>query len=141
MSVYCLWFDGSCTKEPVRSASFGYVLCRDGKEIDRGYGLIGRGKYMTEVVGEYYGLSAGLDSFVRHWDKPRSVLNIYGDSKFVLRQIKKEIHEFRELQFIQLKLNQIRMYGVKVNLHWLPRKSNKLAHHLAHKLGEQNQGS
>lgn len=130
MPVYDLYVDGACKN---KVGSFGYVLFCDGRQIDYGYGIIGEGKYMTAPVAEYCALSYGLDAFVRKTDKPSPVLNIYGDSKFVIAQVQKESHEFEELQFIAMKLRQIRRYA-QVNISWVPRTKNKLANDLAKKL-------
>ena len=42
-------FDGAATLEKHREASFGFVLKLNGKEIDRGWGLIGRGETMKKL--------------------------------------------------------------------------------------------
>jgi len=133
MSAYDLFFDGGFKN---KIASFGFVLFLDSKEIDRGWGVIGQGSYMTETVAEYYGLSAGLDSFVRHVDRPCSVLNVYGDSAHVIGQVKKigkPRHHLQELQVIEFKLNQIKQ-TTRVSISWVPREKNKIANDLAKKL-------
>jgi len=130
MSVYDLFVDGACKN---KVGSFGYVLYRGGKQIDYGYGIVGEGQYMTHTVAEYCAVSFGLDAFIRKTDMLSPVLNVYGDSKFVISQLRKEIHEFEELQFIAMKLSQIRRYA-QVNIAWVPRSSNKIANDLAKKL-------
>jgi ribonuclease HI len=127
--MFELYFDGAFKN---KIGSFGYVLYEDGKQIDYGYGIIGSGKYMTATVAEYYALSHGLDAFVRKTDK-YAVLNIYGDSKFVIDCVNKELHEFSELQTISMKLKQIRQYA-RVNIEWIARSKNKVANDLAKKL-------
>ncbi len=134
MPAYYLFFDGAFKN---KIASFGFVLYLDGKEIDRGWGVIGQGSYMTEIIAEYYGLSAGLDSFVRHLDRPCSVLNICGDSAHVIGQIKKirkPRQQLQELQVIEFKLNQIKRLVSQVNISWISRAQNKIANDLAKKL-------
>lgn len=130
---YNLWFDGAFKN---KIGSFGFVLYLNDREIDKGWGLVGQGKHVTETVAEYYGLSAGLDSFVRHLDRPSSVLNIYGDSAHVIGQVKKTgkpRHQLQELQVIEFKLNQIKRMA-RVNISWVPRKENKISNDLAKKL-------
>jgi ribonuclease HI len=131
---YTLMFDGACTWPPESEASYGFVLYESDREIDSGYGIVGRGKYMTELVGEYAGLNAGLDSFIRHWNKPQASLRIAGDSKVAIGNVKKKIHEREDLQIIRRKLDQIIGYGVKVRLEWIPRDQNHIADALAKKL-------
>lgn len=130
MPVYDLYTDGAYKN---KVGSFGYVLSCDGRQIDSGYGIVGSGKYMNSVIAEYYALSHGLDAFVRKTDKPKPVLNVYNDSKFVTDCVNKEIHEYPELQIISMKLKQIRRYAT-VNISWIARTKNKLANDLAKKL-------
>lgn len=130
MPSYDLFFDGAVKN---KVASFGYVLYLDGKQIDYGYGIIGQGKYLTAVVAEYCALAQGLDAFIRKMDKPNSVLNIFGDSKFVISQVLKPVHEFQGLQIIAMKLDQIRRIA-RVNISWVPRAKNQVANDLAKKL-------
>jgi ribonuclease HI len=130
MPEYSLFFDGAFKN---KTASFGFVLYLDGQEIDYGYGIIGQGRHLTSTVAEYYGLSYGLDAFIRKVNKPNAVLNICGDSKFVIDRIQKQVHEFQELQFISLKLKQIRR-TIKVNIALIPRTKNQVANDLAKKL-------
>lgn len=127
MNQFALFFDGAYKD---KTASFGFVLYLNDKEIDRGYGILGTGGKLNATIGEYYGLSYGLDSFVRHVDC-RGVLNIYGDSAFVISQVKKDLHEYEELQIISLKLKQVSHLTSAINISWVPRGSNKIANDLA----------
>lgn len=129
-NTYTLTFDGAATKEKHREASFGFVLKLNGEEIDRGWGLIGRGDKMNEVMAEMEGLSSGLDSFVRKWTKPNAQLKIYGDSVIVLRKAPKD-------PIVRFKLQQIKSMGVDVSISWLPREQNKASNDLAKKLRQR----
>ena len=128
MAVYSLFFDGAYKN---KTASFGFVLYLDNKQIDRGYGILGTGGKLNSTIGEYYGLSYGLDAFVRQIDKPATVLNIYGDSAFVISQVKKDLHEYEELQVIKFKLQQVSRLVSKISIAWIPREKNKIANDLA----------
>lgn len=121
MATYSLFFDGA-----VKSgrASFGFVLRKNKRQIDFGYGLIGN---CDSNGAELAALSAGLDSFVHNWDSPKAVLNIYGDSKVALGKAEKD-------PIVGFKLQEIRGWGVRVSLHWIPRAENKQANLLAKKL-------
>lgn len=129
-NTYELYFDGACLPNPGGVASFGFVLYLNGEEIDKGHGIIGRGKYMTDVVAEYKALAAGLNSFIRLFNKPGAVLKIYSDSQFVVSQVKKQIHESLDLQIIEFHLREIQRM-VSVYLSWIPREQNKRADELA----------
>ena len=128
MNQFALFFDGAYKD---KTASFGFVLYLNDKEIDRGYGILGTGGKLNSTIGEYYALSYGLDSFVRHINKPKSVLNIYGDSAFVISQVKKDLHEYEELQIIKFKLKQISRMVSKINIQWVSRSKNQTANDLA----------
>lgn len=129
-NTYELYFDGACLPNPGGTASFGFVLYLNGEEIDKGYGIVGRGKYMTDVVAEYKALIAGLSSFIRIFNKPGATLKIYSDSQFVVSQIKKKVHENLDLQIIEFHLREIQRM-VSVYLSWIPREQNKRADELA----------
>ena len=128
MAEYSLFFDGAYKN---KTASFGFVLYRDNKQVDRGYGILGTGGMLNSTIGEYYGLSYGLDAFVRQINQPAAVLNIYGDSAFVISQVKKDLHEYEEVQIIKFKLKQVSRLVSKINIAWVPRESNKIANALA----------
>jgi ribonuclease HI len=123
MAIYSLFFDGAADKKN-RTLSFGFWLRLDRKPIDLGYGIVGLG---DSGSAELHALSHGLDAFVRKWNKPDSVLNIYGDSKSALRDAEKN-------PITKFKLKEIRGWGVKVKLLWIPRSENKKANSLAKKL-------
>jgi len=130
---YDLFFDGALKSNV---ASFGFILKKEGKLIDLGWGIAEEGRHLTEIVGEYHGLACGLDSFIRHIDCKNAVLNVYGDSAFVVGQVNgvgKPNKKYPELNIIQFKLNQIRQFA-KVNVSWISRRENKTANDLAKKL-------
>ena len=60
-----IFFDGAC--EPVNpggTASYGWVIKKDGKTILSGSGIVGSGEGMTNNVGEYHGLIEGIKAFL-----------------------------------------------------------------------------
>ena len=128
MSEYSLFFDGAVKN---KIASFGYVLYLDGREIDKGWGIIGHG--LTSVEAEYSALSHGLDSFVRKTDKPTPALNIYGDSRIVIENVKTLRKDSQELQILAFKLKQVRRLA-QVSISWVARTKNTVANGLAKKL-------
>lgn len=126
--MYELFFDGGVLPNPGGEASFGYVLKLNKKEIDKGYGIIGRGKYMTDITAEYYALSQGLSSFVRILSKSNAILKVFGDSTFVIKQVThtgKARRDFPELKIIDYKIQQIKDLGIDVQISWIPREQNK----------------
>jgi ribonuclease H / adenosylcobalamin/alpha-ribazole phosphatase len=130
LDSYELFFDGACLPNPGGIGSFGFVLYKNGEVIDYGRGEIGQGPYMTSVVADYYAVSSGLDSVIRHIDG-QAELAIYGDSQYAVSQITKPMHERWDLQVINFKLKDLARMGVTVSVTWTPRASNKIADELA----------
>lgn len=121
MATYALFFDGAVKSG---KASFGFILRKNRRQIDFGYGLIGN---CDSNAAELAALNTGLDSFIRNWDSPKSTLNVYGDSKVALGKAEKD-------PIVGFKLKEIRSWNVRVTLNWIPRAENKQANLLAKKL-------
>lgn len=126
--VYALFTDGAVTHNPGGTASYGYVLLGNEKEIDCGYGIIGSGARMNNVMAEFYAISQGLCSFVRNWDQPNSSLYIYSDSQYVVSQLR-----LGNNKLIGFQLQQIKKY-LDVHIVWIPRSENFRADDLAKRL-------
>jgi ribonuclease HI len=123
MSEYRLFCDGSAKHG---TGYFGYILFKDGIEIDKGYGMIGQG--IKPKIAEKYAILYGLDSFVRKMDEVFP-LKVFGDAKQVIELAEKDSD-------IRPKVEQIRGWGVGVTFKWVPRDQNTLANDLARKLIE-----
>lgn len=132
---YKLWTDGAVTRNPGGKASYGYVLQAENKEIDFGYGIIGSGANMNNVMAECYAISQGLSSFIRHWNQGDSTLVIYNDSKFVVGQLNKRCNRLLKnpFHFLDSQLQQIQNF-VDVKIVWVPRSGNALADTLSKRL-------
>lgn len=133
MQNYQLYFDGSCNPNPGGEAAYGYVLYLDNIEINRGYGKIGRGGYMTDVVAEYAGLRAGLSAFIRLYAGENAEFRIYSDSKFVISQVNHhgKIRHCLDLNIIDTYLYQIESFDIPWSITWISREDNKLCDDLA----------
>lgn len=121
--AYELYVDGSCKHG---TGYVGHVLFKDGKEIDRGWGMIGLG--MKPKAAEKYAICYGLDSFVRKMDQV-CPLKVFGDCKQVIESAENDPD-------IRPKIQQIRGSGVPVTFQWVGRERNKLANDLARKMIE-----
>lgn len=137
---YKLYFDGAVKPNPGGVASFGFVLTlNDDHEVDRGYGIIGSGKFMTDVRAECYALSSGLLSFLRHYSLPNAKLLIFGDSEFIIAKVKNPtLRHDEEFKYITNQLEYIRSLGVDVEILWIPREDNTFCDTLAKKLRAMN---
>jgi ribonuclease HI len=124
--VYKLYTDGAVTRNPGGTASYGFVLFLDDQEISFGYGIIGSSAKMNNVLAEYYAISQGLADFTRHWDKPKSQLYIYNDSKYVVSQVWKD-------RIVGFQLQQLQQH-LDVKVAWIPRIQNIRADDLAKRL-------
>jgi ribonuclease HI len=123
---YELYTDGAVTKNPGGTASYGFVLYADGKQLSFGYGIVGSSATMNNVLAEYYAVSQGIAEFMRIWDQPNSSLTIYNDSQFVVSQIYKD-------RILGPRLQQMKQY-LDVKVVWVSREMNSQADDLAKRL-------
>lgn len=121
--MYELFADGSCKHG---TGYFGYVLFKNGTEIDSGYGMIGQG--LKPKTCEKYAILYGLDAFIRKYSEA-GALKVFGDAKQVIELADKDPD-------IRPKTETIRGWGVPVTFKWIARDRNKLANDLARKLIE-----
>ena len=118
-----LYFDGACEpRNPGGLGSFGFVIYRDGNLIKKGYGVIGRGKGITNNVAEYSGLKAAIQ-----WLNEQDIYDdiaVKGDSMLVIKQmagrwrIKSETSKKFVPQIKKLLGNR------SVKYQWVPRENN-----------------
>lgn len=140
-NIYKLYFDGAVKPNPGGVASYGFVITlNDDHEVDRGYGILGSGKFMTDVRAECYALSSGLLSFLRHYDTPHASLKVFGDSEFVVAKVKNPASRHdEEFKYIANQLEYVRSLGVEVEILWIPREDNTFCDTLSKKLRALNE--
>ncbi len=83
-----LYFDGAC--EPVNpggTASYGWLLKKDGKILKEGSGVVGEGPGMTNNIAEYQGIIEGIKSFLKMGLKEKLIIK--GDSNLVVNMVNK----------------------------------------------------
>lgn len=142
-----LYFDGAC--EPINpggTASYGWVIKKDGKNIKTGYGIVGMGEGMTNNVAEYMGLIKGLEEYINlHLNEK---LLIYGDSSMIINMItgkwgwsknKTKWNPHKKMPHLKKLLDQALSLLRKVDYEaeWIPREKNKEADALS-KLMDQD---
>ena len=136
-----LYFDGAC--EPINpggTASYGWLLKKDGQIIQSGSGIVGKGDGMTNNVAEYYGLIEGIKAFLKL--KLSEKLVIKGDSNLVINMVKKhwgwnkkktvwKPHD--KMPHLKDLLNQVHQLLDKADFetHWIPREQNTEADELS----------
>lgn len=84
-----IYFDGAC--EPINpggTASYGYIIKKDGKAINQGSGIVGTGEGMTNNVGEYHGLIRVIKALSDLSIKEKVIIR--GDSIMVCKIVSKE---------------------------------------------------
>lgn len=129
-----LYFDGAC--EPINpggTASYGWLLKRDGKIIESGSGIVGTGDGMTNNIAEYQGLLEGIKAFLKL--KSAEKLFIKGDSSLVINMVKKhwgwnkkktvwKPHDkMPHLKELLQEVHQL-LDKIDFNAQWLPRELN-----------------
>ena len=132
-----LFFDGACEPfNPGGTASYGWILKKDGKELKSGHGVIGSGEGMTNNVAEYSGLIYGLEEFLKL--NLQEKLLIKGDSNMVINMIsgkwgwnkkKSKWQPHEKLPHLKELLNQALSLVKKIEyeVEWIPREENKEA--------------
>jgi ribonuclease HI len=131
--VYKLFVDGAITRNPGGEASFGFILYESKRIVDFGYGIIGSGANMNSVMAECFAITQGLHSFIRYWNHPKSELNIFSDSKYVVSQLTKKGEKSPDFHIIDFQLQEINRY-LKTSIRWIPRSGNRVADNLAKRL-------
>ena len=132
-----LFFDGACEPfNPGGTASYGWLIKKDGKELKNGHGVIGSGEGMTNNVAEYSGLIYGLEEFLK-LNLQEKIL-IKGDSNMVINMIsgkwgwnkkKSKWQPHEKLPHLKELLNQALSFLKKIEyeVKWIPREENKEA--------------
>ena len=125
-----IYFDGLCRpKNPGGVATYGYLIYRDGKKVNSGYGVVGSGLGMTNNVAEYSALKHAAEWV--NWYGGDEEIEIKGDSQLVIHQMngtwqvrsttsKKFVPEIRRL-----------LEGRKIQFIWIPREQNVEADELS----------
>lgn len=129
-SGYEAWFDGACEpRNPGGHATYGFVIYRDKKLVDSGFGHVGSGSEMTNNVAEYSGAIAVMSWFLGRGMEKEEIL-VRGDSMLVIRQMGKNLDKtygrgkyvpFREVAKV------LRRKFERMTFEWTPREKNEEA--------------
>ena len=136
-----LYFDGAC--EPINpggTASYGWLLKKDGKTIQSGSGIVGSGAGMTNNVAEYCGLIEGVRAFLKL--KMPTKLIIKGDSSLIINMVKKHWgwnkkktiwrphHKTPHLRDLLAQAHEL-LEKIDHEVRWIPREQNAEADELS----------
>jgi ribonuclease HI len=118
-----IYFDGLCRpKNPGGTATYGYVIYKDGKKVKSGSGVIGSGAGMTNNVAEYSALKRAAEWVSRNGGDDEIVIK--GDSRLVIHQMNGtwQIKSETSQKFVP----EIRrlLEGRKTRYIWIPREQN-----------------
>jgi ribonuclease HI len=139
LNSWTINFDGACEPfNPGGTASYGFILYRNGLVVKEDHGIIGKGEGMTNNVAEHCALKEALTLFLSQieTEKGPHILTIYGDSKLVINQIVKKwkakdgsyLPYYKENMRLMRELHK---KGVQVNAQWIPREMNQKADDLS----------
>lgn len=120
-----VYVDGACMpKNPGGTATYGYVIKKDGMIIGNGSGVIGTGKEMSNNVAEYEGLNQALKWLIAH--PQNDEITICSDSKMLINQCNGKWHVNRGtyVSYYAESLDLRKELGVKVTFKWVPRNQN-----------------
>lgn len=129
-----IWIDGAC--EPINpggTASYGLVVKRNSHYIFRKAGVVGSGKEMSNNVGEYSGLIAFLEWYLKNGNNEEAT--IHSDSQMLVYQMI-GLWEARRGLYIPYRIqawNLIEYHHLwnKFKFKWIPREGNWEADRLA----------
>ncbi len=136
-------FDGACEPNNNGTASYGWLIKKDGVVIAQDAQLIGKGEYMTNNFAEYTGLIKALEQ-VKDL-KLEGSIKIHGDSDLVCRMISKEWgwkdkkktiwmpHKDAPHLAAQLERALKLLESREFEIEWVPREQNQAADDLSKK--------
>lgn len=136
-----LYFDGAC--EPINpggTASYGWLIKKDGKTLRVGSGIVGKGHGMTNNVAEYHGLIEGIKAFLTLRIKEKLVLK--GDSNLVINMVSKkwgwakkktQWKPHAKMPHLKKLLEEIHqlLENLDYDVQWIPREQNHEADELS----------
>lgn len=132
-----VWIDGLC--EPVvpadeRVACLGYVIKRDGRVVDEGFGVVGVGEGVTNNMAEYAALIRALERVRKLGLEGRVV--VWSDSRLVVNQMRRE-WRVKAPNIVALYRKAVALAEeLDVVFEWVPREENTEADSLARKVYE-----
>lgn len=118
-----IYFDGLCQPvNPGGVATYGFVVYHDNEVIKKGYGVVGKGKGMTNNVAEYTGLKKAL-----MWVNSQGItdkITIKGDSRLVINQVKGKwkVKSRTSKKFVP-QIKEL-LKDKEIKLVWIPREEN-----------------
>lgn len=139
--MYEIYFDGACAPiNPNGTASYGWLIKKDGKVLKTGCGVVGKGQGMTNNLAEYWGVLEGVKAFTGL--KLKTELKICGDSNMVCQMVarkwgwkKNEWNPHPNFPHLRDILEQVHalLEDVDYEVEWIPREKNTEADELSKK--------
>jgi len=130
-----IYTDGLAEPSNPGIGTFGYVVCRDGEEIDHGHGF--DGDPVTNNHAEYAGVIAALRSVARFADEE---IVVRSDSKMLVNQMsgtwkvsKKAYSSREEGSYVEkyLEARELVRRFSRLRFEWVPRERNAEADELS----------
>ncbi len=120
------YFDGSITKNPGGSATYGALVKVDGRIIYTEHGVVGEGPEQSVNTSEYGGLIAILRFLGRKYKTRDAGSVIHGDSQLVIRQMTGEYkaHQSKLYYPYYLEAKALRDQLQNLTFVWIPREQN-----------------
>lgn len=127
-----IFFDGACEpKNPGGTASYGFIVLKEKKELYSESGIIAKGERASNNVAEYGGLLKALRWLYKN-NYQKQNITCCGDSKLVIEQmsgnwkIKKGLYvdwAYKCLEALK--------YFPNTSLEWIPKEENTKADRLS----------
>ena len=129
-----IFFDGLCEPNPGGITTYGFLIHPDGEEPYEGGGKAADSgtPEATNNVAEYMGLIKALEH-ARSLGLERSPVEVFGDSKLVINQVKGEWRvRDKKLAPLYLEARSLADAFEKITFTWVPREENKEADRLSY---------
>jgi ribonuclease HI len=139
MDHFTLNFDGACWPNPAGTASYGYILSKNGQVVKHGNDVIGTGPGMSNNFAEFFALYQGLRGLasIIPADNPKATVAVYGDSDLVIKIMNKKWRPKQsKLYYMAAEkaigfCHELRKSGVIITFDWIPREKNTQADDLS----------
>lgn len=134
-----IYFDGLC--EPVNpggTATFGFIIIQNGKQIAESMGLVGKGKDMTNNVAEFEAVLCAIEKYKEMGLKESLVIK--GDSSLVINQLNGKWKTKSSTSKKYVPMIKDALTGLDYKLEWITRDKNTIADELSRRAYFDNGG-
>jgi ribonuclease HI len=126
-TLIVVYVDGLAMPRNPGTGTYGFIVYKDGKKFDEGYGLVGEN--VTNNYAEYVALIRALSSLLSHSDEE---VTVRSDSRLLVNQMKGEWKRKKGAYLVKYKeANELAKMFRSLKFVWIPREANTEADELS----------